>query len=105
MVTSTRATDNNSASLEELIDRATREFKEKHCDEIKIDCSSVTTVKSHMLDRLIRLYLDARRHQMSVILENVNEMLFDVLTITRLDRTITIRRDEAQTLHSMHRRK
>lgn len=77
-----------------LIDQASLQVSEQSDDEIAIDCSAITVIKSYMLDRLIRLHLDARQHGASVVLENVNDLVLEVITFTRLVRTARSRKSQ-----------
>ncbi len=86
------------ATFADLMDRAEHQIVQCGSDEIAIDCSAITLIKSYMLDRLIRLHLDARQAGAHVVLENVSDLVFDVISLTRLDRMLRIRFDEG---HSM----
>jgi anti-anti-sigma regulatory factor len=97
MLTAERDIPAIEKTFDQIIAQASRRVAEHDGDEIPIDCSAVTVIKSYMLDRLIRLHLDAQRCGVRVILENVNDFVFEVITLTRLDRMLRIRIDEGHT--------
>ena len=82
-------------SFAALMDQAEHQVVQCGRDEIAIDCSAIALINSHMLDRLIRLHLDARQAGAHVVLENVSDIVFDVISLTRLDRMLRIRFDQA----------
>ncbi len=96
------ATQQDIPNLEEifagLMDQANRDVANHDVDEIAIDCSAITTIRSSMLDRLIRLHLDARQYGARVVLENVNDLVLEVIALTRLDRMLQIRIDEGHAI-------
>ena len=94
MLTAKRNISAVEETFDQIIARASLRLSEHKSDEIPIDCSAITMIKSDMLDRLIRLHLDARRSGVRLILENVNDFVYDVIMLTRLDRMLRIRIDE-----------
>lgn len=81
-------------SLGKLIDQASQFLADGTGDEILIDCAEVTTIRSGMLDQLIRLHLKSQRHDVRLILINVSPTVLDVIHRTRLDRMLRIRIDD-----------
>ncbi|TWU57814.1 STAS domain-containing protein [Rubripirellula reticaptiva] len=67
----------------------------ENCDhaEVIVDLSDVTRVSSHDLNELIRLQLHIKNGGQRLVLSNVQETVFQVFTLTRLDRLIELRHD------------
>ncbi|MGB7326563.1 MAG: STAS domain-containing protein [Rubripirellula sp.] len=61
--------------------------------EVIVDLSDVTRVSSHDLNELIRLQLHIKNGGQRLVLSNVQETVFQVFTLTRLDRLIELRHD------------
>ena len=82
-------------TFERLIDEAHYQIGDLDTPEIIIDCSLVQWISSHSIDRLIRLHLEARRFDQSVVISNASDFAFDVINLTRLDRIVCVRFDAA----------
>ena len=82
-------------AFDQIIDRASFVLSQQEQEEISIDCAKITVIRSSMLDRLIRLHLDAQRAGSRLVLQNVNEFVLDVFRKTRLDRMLRIRLDQS----------
>lgn len=59
--------------------------------EIVVDISSVDIVRSRDLNALIRLHLAVKQEGRQLVLENAQDHLLQVFTVTRLDRLIMLR--------------
>ena len=94
MLTMENEIGTSEEAFDQLVHRANQMLSRQDCPEIPMDCSKITVVRSHMLDRLIRLHLNAQRAGARLILQNVNDLVLEVITRTRLDRMLRIRTDE-----------
>ena len=59
--------------------------------EIVVNLSSLQTIRSSQLNDLIRMQVRARQAARRLVLENVQDQLWQVFTVTRLDRMFEIR--------------
>ncbi len=98
MVTTSLRISANKDAFSGLIDHASRCLADCGGEEITIDCSEIEVVNSYMLDRLIRLHLDASQRGARMVLVNVTDSVLEIIAVTRLDRMLRIRCDSAQTM-------
>ena len=74
-------------------------LKEVTCDvdhtantDVVADMSTVYEISSEQLNQLIRLRAKIRQQSRKLVLENVQDEVWQVFTVTRLDRLFEIRR-------------
>ncbi len=66
-----------------------------HDHEVVVDIAAIETISSDELSELIRLKSKMRNAGRSLVLENVQQHLWEVFTVTRLDRLLDLRRQQA----------
>lgn len=59
--------------------------------EIVVDISAVDRISSAELNQLIRLHLDVRQQGRVLVLEQAQRQVWEIFTLTRLNRLIEIR--------------
>jgi anti-anti-sigma factor len=72
------------------------------CEEVVIDLSDVYHINSNDLSDLIRLQLRVKHSGQRLVLCNVQETILQVFTLTRLDRLIEMRIDQAEGVPRPH---
>ena len=60
-------------------------------EEIVVDISAVKRIRSAELNQLIRLHLDIKHQGRILVLENAQPQVWEIFTLTRLNRLIEIR--------------
>ncbi len=60
-------------------------------EEIVVDISAVAKITSAELNELIRLHLDVKQDGRRLVLQNAQLQLWQIFTLTRLNRLIDIR--------------
>ncbi|TWU58789.1 hypothetical protein Poly51_15690 [Rubripirellula tenax] len=61
--------------------------------DVVIDLTGIERINSHELNKLIRLQLHVKQCGRRLVLVNVQETVFQVFTLTRLDRLIELHHD------------
>ncbi len=78
------------------------EAEQSVCEEVVVDLSDVYHINSSDLNDLIRLQLRVKHSGQRLVLCNVQETVLQVFTLTRLDRLIELRHDEAEGVPGPH---
>jgi anti-anti-sigma factor len=81
---------------------ANEAVRQSSVGEIVIDLSGVEQITSRELNELIRIQLLAKQLGNCLVLLNPQELISQVLTLTRLDRLIQLRYDQAHELPTPH---
>ncbi len=73
------------------IEQARYVVEHSTCAEIVVDMSAVQRIRSQEINELIRLQLEINADGRKLVLENVLDHLWQVFSVTRLDRLVEIR--------------
>lgn len=71
--------------------RLQEQMKEMADNELVADCSAIEQINSDELGELARIHLKLRQENRRLVLENANQLMLDVLELTRMNRLIEIR--------------
>ncbi len=91
----------DEANIQEIGQELSRLVEEGSCTKLLLNFANVEFLSSGVLGRLISLEKKIKKNGGLLVLSNIRPVIYDVFTITQLNKVFQIKQDEAEGLAAL----